>query len=82
LAARRVEIDTATGAVEVRFAERPARLSVRSGGEPVTIELPDGDYAVSVKGASSTVIAVGLDENAESEIVVDTPGPVWISATP
>lgn len=74
-----LEIETTTGEIELRFATRPERLTVRSGSEPVTIELPDGDYAVSVKSGSSMVIAVGQAESADSEIFVQARGPVRIN---
>ncbi len=73
-----VEIATTGGEIELRFATRPRRVVIRSGGEPVTLELPDGDYAVNVKGGSSITIDVGRLAGADSEILVEAGGPVRI----
>ncbi|MGI9598972.1 MAG: hypothetical protein ACR2QK_22605 [Acidimicrobiales bacterium] len=78
LTADEVEIDTTSGEIELRFAARPDRLVVRSGSEPVTIELPDGDYAVSVRSGSSIAINVGQVSSADSQILVQARGPVRI----
>lgn len=73
-----VEIGTTGGEIELRFATRPRRVVIRSGSEPVTLELPDGDYAVNVKGGSSITIGVGRLAGADSEILVQAGGPVRI----
>lgn len=78
LTAADVDIESRSGEIVLRFAERPDRLTVRSGSEPVTIELPDGDYAVNVKSGSSIAINVGQVATADSEILVQARGPVRI----
>lgn len=78
LTAQNMAVETFGGEVELRFATAPDRLSVRSGAEPVTIELPDGTYAVSVKGEASVAVSVGQASAADSEIVVEARGPVRI----
>ncbi|MGH1489134.1 MAG: hypothetical protein ACRBK7_07020 [Acidimicrobiales bacterium] len=78
LAATEVEVETIDGAIELDFAVRPRRLVVRSDGEAVTIRLPDGNYAVSVEGGSSTAINVGQVASADSHIRVEARGAVRI----
>ncbi len=73
-----VEIETRSGAIELWFDTRPERLVIRSGSEPVTIKLPDGDYAVSVQSGSSIVVTVGQVTTADAEILVQARGPVRI----
>lgn len=78
LTAQEVEIETRSGAIELWFGARPERLVIRSGSEPVTIKLPDGDYAVSVQSGSSIVVTVGQVATADAEILVQARGPVRI----
>ncbi len=78
LTATDVEIETRSGEIEIWFAARPQRLVIRSGSEPVTIRLPEGDYAVSVQSGSSIVVTVGQVAAADSEILVQARGPVRI----
>lgn len=73
-----VVVETRRGVVDLGFGARPRRVEVEAGIEPVTIELPDGDYAVSVRGGSSVVIDLGRSPTADSEIVVRARGPVRI----
>jgi hypothetical protein len=81
LTASDVDVEVVGGAVELRFATRPRSLKVRSDGGPVTIGLPDGNYAVSVTGGTSNgaaVINVGQAAGADSTIEVHARGPVRI----
>ncbi len=78
LAAERVDIRSESGRVTLRFAERPTRLTIRSRAGPVTIELPDGDYAVSVEGGSAATVNVRQAETADSHIQIQASGPVRI----
>lgn len=82
LRAAEVEVASVSGEIELRFAARPKRLDIRAGGEPVTIVLPDGDYAVNVRGGSSIAIDVGQAADADSEITVQARGPVRIDPSP
>ena len=82
LRAEEVEVDSVSGEIELRFATRPKRLDIRAGGEPVTIVLPQGDYAVNVRGGSSIAIDVGQAADADSEISVQARGPVRIDPSP
>ncbi len=81
LTADEVDVETTSGIIELNFATRPRRVVVRSGSEPVTIGLPQGDYAVSVRGGSSIAINVGQVATADSEILVQARGPVRIDPT-
>lgn len=81
LTASELSVDTSGGAVDLDFASRPRSVVVRSEGGPVTIGLPDGDYAVSVKGDSSAAINVGQVASADSTIQIHARGPVRIDPT-
>ena len=81
LTAGQVEVTAETGQVELWFGARPQQVIINAGSEPVAIKLPDGDYAVSVQGASSAVVAVGTAATADSQILVHTSGPVRIEPT-
>ena len=81
LTAGQVEVTAGTGQVELWFAARPQQVIINAGSEPVAIKLPDGDYAVSVQGASSAVVAVGTAATADSQILVQASGPVRIEPT-
>jgi hypothetical protein len=81
LTAKEVELDTRSGEVDVWFGARPDTVTIRSGSEPVTLRLPDGDYAVSVKSGSSIIVTVGQVATADSVILVQARGPVRIEPT-
>ncbi len=78
LTAGEVLVETVAGAVELDFVGRPELVTVRSESGPVTIWLPDGDYAVSVEGGSSVAINVGQAASADSTLQIHARGPVRI----
>lgn len=78
LSAETVDVQTASGEVSLRFWARPRSVRVQSDGQPVNIELPDGDYAVSVESGSSVEIDVDQSPMADSHLFVTARGPVRI----
>lgn len=73
LSADDVEVDVASGSVELAFEDGVDRMVINSASGRVTIEVPDGPYRVDTDSSSGDIdINIATDPGADRSISVDT----------